>query len=97
MSKQTIIKDILDRYPQARDNDKLLILLVWYNQGIVIPKEIRDEILSRGLAPETITRFRRKLRETGHVQGSQAVEQGRYDKFVSIKGNSSLENLEMSL
>ena len=97
MPKQTIIKDILEAYPEARDNDKLLILLVWHRQGIVIPKEIRDKILIEGYSPETITRFRRKLRETGKVQGSETVEQARYDKFASIRGNSSLENLEMTL
>lgn len=94
MKKHNIVKEVLDKYPTTRDNDTLLILAVWHRQGIKIPAEIRDEILDRGIAPESITRLRRKLRETGIVSGSSSVERERYNKFTSIHGNTSIENLD---
>ena len=53
------VEDILRTYPQARNDDRLLVLLYWKHQGVNldIPYDIIDSLVS----PESIRRVRQKL------------------------------------
>jgi hypothetical protein len=54
---------ILDKFPAAADDDRLLILLLWkIYDGLEIPTELIKEILLHGTMPESITRAKRKCK-----------------------------------
>ena len=70
-NKKFVVKDILTRYPKARDNDSLLLAHVWvyqcggkvYAEDITMWDFVIDFIEKRFAEVEPITRCRRKLQE----------------------------------
>ena len=70
-NKKFVVKDILTRYPKARDNDSLLLAHVWvyqcggkvYAEDITMWDFMMDFIDKRFAEVEPITRCRRKLQE----------------------------------
>jgi len=64
---ETAVRYLLAHYPDARSNDKLLMLLYWeLVDKINIPKEFRRDFLYRATHPETIRRMRQKIQEQGN-------------------------------
>jgi len=71
---ETAIRYILAHYPEARNNDKLLMLLYWeLADKINIPKEFRQAFLYRATHPETIRRMRQKIQEQGDYLPRQEI------------------------
>lgn len=58
LCKDLVLK-ILERVPQTRDDDMLLLLEVWNAQGVLI--ELNDVELSTMFSAESITRARRRV------------------------------------
>jgi hypothetical protein len=68
------IRYILAHYPEARNNDKLLMLLYWeLADKISIPKEFRQAFLYRATPPETIRRARQKIQSQHEYLPSEDV------------------------
>ena len=56
------VRFILAHFPEARSNDKLLMLLYWeLIDKIKIPREFRQAFLHRATHPETIRRCRQRI------------------------------------
>jgi hypothetical protein len=78
---ETGIRYILAHYPEARNNDKLLMLLFWeIFDKINIPKEFRQAFLHKATPPETIRRMRQKIQEQGDYLPRQEVLEARRRK-----------------
>lgn len=68
------VRYILHHYPEARNSDKLLLLIYWsLVDKIKIPKDFWREFLDKATSPETIIRARRKVQEGGEYLPSQEV------------------------
>jgi hypothetical protein len=78
------VRYILAHFPEARNNDKLLLLLYWeLIDKIKIPREFRYAFLSRATPPETITRCRRRVQSSNRYPPSEeAVRRRRRLKDV---------------
>jgi hypothetical protein len=75
------IRYILAHFPEARNNDKLLMLLYWeLADKITIPKEFRQAFLYKATPPETIRRMRQKIQEQGDYLPRQEVLEARRRK-----------------
>ena len=72
-----LVKHICTENPQSANNDKLLVLNFWQHQGIDIPLDVREEILTKGKEPEFITRARRLLEANGEIKVSPEARQRR--------------------
>lgn len=84
------VAQILSDYPRARDDDNLLIALVYrnfYNVGAAPFFEVMADFKTLELpSPESITRYRRKLQEeapllygaSGQTRRERAKEEARY-------------------
>ena len=59
-----LVEKVLKEFPEARGNDKLLTLLVWEIQGLVLTKEQKAKFF-KVANMETITRARRLLQKEG--------------------------------
>lgn len=62
-----LVWEILKENPDTRDNDKLLIMKVWEEQGL----KFNDQQLGmffKVAFPETITRLRREIQGEGHFK-----------------------------
>ena len=63
-----LVKYVLERSPESRDNDNILLWIVWKKAYPAIEKEIdyfKELFISKTLPSfESITRARRKLQET---------------------------------
>jgi hypothetical protein len=80
------IRYILAHYPEARNNDKLLMLLYWeLADKINIPKEFRQAFLYRATPPETIRRMRQKIQEQGDYLPRQEVLEARRRKQQAMR------------
>lgn len=80
------VKELLVRYPQLRNSDKLLVWNVWGKLGFITQTTHVEGIILREdflKAPpiESITRCRRKIQERyPTLQASQPVERARREK-----------------
>jgi hypothetical protein len=80
------IRYILAHYPEARNNDKLLMLLYWeLADKISIPKEFRQAFLYRATPPETIRRARQKIQSEGSYLPRQEVLEARRRKQQAMR------------
>jgi hypothetical protein len=78
---ETAIRYILAHFPEARSNDKLLMLIYWEMfDKITIPKEFKQAFLHEATHPETITRMRRKIQEEGNYLPRQEILEARRRK-----------------
>jgi len=83
---ETGIRYILAHYPEARNNDKLLMLLFWeIFDKIQIPKEFRQAFLYRATPPETIRRARQKIQSAGNYLPSPEVLEARRRKQQAMR------------
>jgi hypothetical protein len=80
------IRYILAHYPEARNNDKLLMLLYWeLADKINIPKEFRQAFLYKATPPETIKRARQKIQAEGSYLPRQEVLEARRRKQQAMR------------
>jgi hypothetical protein len=75
---------ILDQKPEARDNDKLLMLQVWEIEGFYLSDKQREAFM-RISSPESIRRMRQKFQEEGQYLASPEVDEKRYQMYVETK------------
>lgn len=80
-----LVERALQQWPVTRDNDRKLIMAVWWLQNNNYEKEFKSFFQHTAIMPETITRCRRKLQEQGKYRASESVEQQRYEKFKRMK------------
>jgi hypothetical protein len=97
MTKHQLIKAILLNYPETRDSDKRLMLKVWEAQGGGFSERQIDFLTHKAMSPDTISRIRRRLRQTGVVSGTEDIENERFYKFTQIHRDASLENISSVL
>jgi len=65
-----LVWSVLKENPNTRDDDKILIMEVWKAQGL----KLSDDQLAmffKVAFPETITRLRREIQESGLFRGSK--------------------------
>ena len=80
------VRHILALNPEARNNDKLLMLLYWeIIDGIQIPKEFKKAFLTKATHPETIRRARQRIQEQGDYLPSQDVLEARRRKQEAMR------------
>jgi len=80
------VRYILAHYPDARNNDKLLMLLYWeIVDKIPIPKEFRLAFLHKATPPETIRRTRQKIQSEGNYLPSPEVLEARRRKQEAMR------------
>jgi len=75
---------VLDQKPEARDNDKLLMLYVWQIEGLNL-SESQLKKWKEVSSPESIRRMRQKFQEEGQYLASPEVEEQRYQMYVETK------------
>lgn len=71
--------------PSALNSDKKLLLEYWKMQGFDLSQTQKQIFLERCTTPESITRARRELRLEKGLQGSEEVEEERYNKYQQYK------------
>lgn len=84
MNTKKLIETILRDKPEARDNDKLLILYVWQAKGLRFTPEQVQKFKDMP-SPETIRRGRQLLQEKGKYRASEEVEEKRYELYKETK------------
>lgn len=72
------------REPSAADDDKLLISLIWENEGWDYMLSVYEN-LRRVSSPETIRRTRQKLVEEGRIKPSEKATEARYQEFKQVR------------
>ena len=77
-----IVKQVLSQYPETRDNDWLLLFACWHKQGIHIPFEFRDSLITTGFKPESVRRWRQKYQANGQFLGTKRLE--KMDEAVEV-------------
>lgn len=78
----------LAKWPITRDDDRKLILAVWWLQDNDFDSHFKEFFKHKAIMPETITSCRRKLQEQGKYRASKEVEEDRYNKFKEAKGTA---------
>lgn len=81
----TLTERALQRYPETRNDDKKLILAVWYLQNPDYERDFRKFFQYKAISPETIRRTRQKLQEQGLYPATEEVEEKRYDLFKQAR------------
>ena len=63
---EDMVEDILSRYPAARNDDRVLVLLFWKEmQGFEMPDEFKIPYLSGSLlSPDVLSRMRRRIQNS---------------------------------
>jgi len=74
----------INRVPNAANDDKLLIALIWSDEGWQKEGGLYSN-LTRVSSPETIRRTRQKLVEEGLIKVSEAVTEARYQDFKEAR------------
>lgn len=72
------------REPQAADDDKLLIALIWEAEGWDYMLSVYQN-LRKVSSPETIRRTRQKLVEEGRIIPSIEATEARYEHFKEAR------------
>lgn len=81
-----IVEQALRDYPETRNSDKKLIIKVWELQmGKPMNQAYIDFFVNQAMFPDTITRVRRKLQESGRYSASKEVDKQRFKKFQQVK------------
>ena len=71
-------------YPKAAEDDKLLIALVWQDEGWATGLPLIDN-LRRVSSPETIRRTRQKLQQEGLIKPSEKVIDARFSDYKQAR------------
>lgn len=74
----------IKRVPNAANDDKLLIALIWSDEGWRKENGLYSN-LSMVSSPETIRRTRQKLVEEGLIKPSEAITEARYQDFKQAR------------
>lgn len=81
------VKFILERYPQTRGDDVLLLYRYywWFERDRAVLKPIHFKALLSLTSPESITRCRRKIQETGLLTPTKEtiLKRRRREKVIS--------------
>ena len=72
------------REPHAADDDKLLISLIWENEGWDYMLSVYEN-LRHVSSPETIRRTRQKLVEEGKIVPMEETTERRYQEFKQVR------------
>lgn len=67
-------------YPKAADDDKLLISLIWIDEGWDNDRSLLQNLKSVS-SPETIRRTRQKLQQEGLIMPTSKTIEARYRDF----------------
>lgn len=86
MTTKEIVEKVLSERPETRDNDRLLILQVWEEQGLVLTPE-QKHIFKNIASSETIRRTRQLLQEGGEYEASENVSKSRQALEVETRSN----------
>lgn len=83
------VLDLLKRYQQARDNDNLLMCLIWFKEIPNIDNLTARELLkiisdNKLTAPESITRCRRKIQEDDESLRGKKYEQRKGYNYLKL-------------
>lgn len=70
--------------PKAADDDKLLISLIWSDEGWDDTDSLLNN-LRHVSSPETIRRTRQKLVEEGLIKSSETITEARYQDFKQAR------------
>lgn len=87
-----LIDNVLSKYPRTRDDDKILMLYVWWVQGLKLDKEQQKLFLTKCVTPETITRARRKFNEAGWYRSSEEVQNKRKKTAREMRNQHAAED-----
>lgn len=71
-------------YPKASSDDKLLISLIWKDEGWENSDGLYEN-LQKVSSPETIRRTRQKLTEEGLIKPTEKVQEERYKEFKQAR------------
>ena len=84
MRTKKLVERVLSQKPEARDDDKALMLEVWEMQGLCF-SETQKKAFRRASSPESIRRTRQKFQQEGEYKASEKVEEQRYQMYVETK------------
>lgn len=75
------VKYILEKFPQTRDSDKVLLWWVWQDANFADAYTITKAAFFSAPSAESITRARRKVQEEfPHLQATKQVQEARKQK-----------------
>lgn len=86
MTTKETVENVLQKQPETRDNDRLLIMKVWEEQGLVLTPE-QKHIFKNIASPETIRRTRQLLQESGEYEASEKVSSARQGLEAETRSN----------
>ena len=86
-----IVENTLERYPETRSSDQLLLLAVWSRLGFALSESQRQKFLNMP-SSETIRRIRQKIQEQGKYPASENVRKHR--KFKSMQVQQLIPNMK---
>lgn len=78
-----------------RDNDRLLCLEIWREEGLILTPEQQRKYLSVS-SPETIRRTRQKVQEDGYFRPSERVQTIRKELEYQVKSEVMNDRLVQS-
>jgi hypothetical protein len=85
---EQLVKEMLEKYPETRGNDKKLMLHLWVEEGFILNKDQTKIFLRNCSSPETIRRTRQKIQHDGQllpdgvtVERRKKKAQEMHDKF----------------
>lgn len=81
-----LVKSVLRDNEKARGDDKELVLAVWEKQGFKLTNS-QKTLYRKLVAPETITRARRQIQETGLYRPKSNVYQQRQILEETVRKN----------
>lgn len=81
-----LVKKILAEYPDTRGNDINLFVKVWEEQGLKLT-EAQKHLFSLVCSPETISRSRRKIQESGLFRPIGDIYEGRQLLSEDVRKN----------
>ena len=86
MTTKETVEKVLSEKPETRDNDRLLIMNVWEEQGLVLTPE-QKHVFKNIASSETIRRTRQLLQEGGEYEASENVSKARQALEVETRSN----------
>lgn len=85
MQISSVVERALSTWPATRDSDRKLIIAVWWLQDNNYQDNFKEFFLHKAYMPESITRCRRKLQESGKYRANKQAEEDRYNKFKDMR------------
>jgi hypothetical protein len=80
------VRYILAHFPEARNNDKILMILFWrIFDKITVPREFERAFIKYATTPETITRARRMVQASGDYMPTGEIKEYRESRRKKIR------------